>query len=147
MPADVEMTKIKVESYLGGLVPCVTVDESGAYSARSGSARVFVRVVAHPDGESTVVYVFAHLVDGATLSPELYEYVATDASTVFGTLLVIRDPGGTTGTILLRHALLGDFLDAAELEYVVGGIAHSGDEIDNELAARFGGTVFHPEAD
>lgn len=146
MPVDVEMTKRKVEAYLANLVPSVTVDDSGAYSARSGSARVFVKVVPHPDGESTMVYVFAQLVEGATLSPELYEYVATDASTVFGTLLVIKDDQGT-GSIYLRQSLLGDFLDSAELEYAVGGIASSADDIDDELAARFGGSVFHPEAD
>lgn len=143
--ADVELTKRKVEAYLANLAPSVTIDESGAYSARSGSSRVFVRVVPHPDGESTMVYVFAPLVEGATLSPELYEYVATDASTVFGTLLVIKDDE-STGGIILRHSLLGDFLDAAELEYAVGGIAASADELDNDLAARFGGEVFHPEA-
>lgn len=156
MPADLDLVKRKVESYLTDLAPNVVIDQTGTYSARSGSARVFVRVLEHPDGESALIYVFAPVVEGARLTPELFEYVATDSSMVFGTLLVVRDtpdqPDGqsagaaTTGTIYVRHTLLGDFLDSAELEYAVGGIASSADDLDDELATRFGGSVFHPEA-
>lgn len=144
MPANVELTRSKVQKFLTALGP-VTIDADGDYSLRAGSARVFVGVSPHPNGESTLVRVFSHVVEDVPLTPELYEFVATDWSMVFGTLVVVKRDGGK-GAIIMRETLLGDFIDAEELEYAVLGIAFSTDAMDNKLVSQFGGTVFHPDA-
>lgn len=144
MPADVALTTQRVQSYLTAMAGSVSLDSDGDYSIRSGSARVFVRISAHPNGEVTLVNVWAVVLDNVPVTPELLEYVATDNSTIFGTLTVSRRDDGS-GALILRHMLLGDYLDAEELEYVVGGLAWSADNADNELAGRFGGEVFHSE--
>ena len=46
-------------------------------------------------------------------------------------------------TVTFSHNLLGDYLDAEELMYAVGGVASSADELDDELVAKFGGRTFH----
>jgi hypothetical protein len=143
MAANVELVRNKVQKYLTSIGP-VSIDSDGDYSLRAGSARVFVRVQAHPNGESTIVRVFTQAVSGVRLSPELYEFVATNTSTVFGTLSVFKNEDGT-GMLVMRETLLGDFIDEEELKYAVLGIAFSTDEIDQELAERFGGRTFHDE--
>lgn len=144
MAANVELTKSKVQKYLTALGP-VNIDSDGDFSLRAGSARVFVRVGEHPNGQSTLVRVFAHVLEQVPLTPSLYEFVATDWSTVFGTLVVLKRDDGT-GVLVMREMLLGDFLDEDELKFAVLGIAFSSDEMDDELAARFGGVVFHSES-
>ena len=143
MAANVELTRSKVQKYLTAL-GSVNIDSDGDFSLQKGSARVFVNVAAHPNGDATLVRVFCQIVQNVPLTPALFEFVATDFGTIFGTLVVAKREDGT-GVLIMRETLLGDFLDADELEYAVLGIVSSADEIDDKLAARFGGTVFHPE--
>lgn len=143
MSANLDLVQLKVQRYLTDLGP-VSLDSDGDLSLQVGSARLFVRVLEHPNGESTLVHLFAFLVDGATLGPELYEYVATFDDTIFGTLLVVKLEDGT-GRVVLRETLLGDFLDADELHAAVLGLAYAGDQLDDEIAEAFGGDVFHPD--
>lgn len=140
---NVELTRSKVQKFLTTMGP-VSIDSDGDYSIRAGSARVFVRVSEHPNGESTLVRVFTQAVDGVRLTPELFEYVATDTSTVFGTLTVFKKQDGT-GMLIMRETLLGDFLDEDELKYAVLGLVYATDDQDEQLAARFAGEVFHEE--
>lgn len=145
MSADAALVKERVQKHLvefaGGMV---MIDSDGDYSTRKGSARVFVSVMEHPNGEAVLVYVNALVLEGVPGTPEFLKFVATEDSLLFGTFLAVERPNGEYG-LILRHMLLGDFLDKDELLYAVGNVLGAADHFDNELAARFGGRVFHPE--
>jgi len=144
MATSVAETRERVQSYLTSIFGRVEVDAGGLFTFQSGSTRVFVGVVPHPSNLATVVRVFAIMVSGAKLSPELYEYVARGTDRwVFGHVVVHLDDEGT-GRIVFITSLLGDFLDQQELTYAVAAVAQAADEMDDELVALFGGTVFHP---
>lgn len=120
----------------------VELDQDGDYSVRFGSARVFVRVWDWGDGD-VVISLWAPVVIGATRSPELFEHVAlTSDSFVFGHLgLDARDDG--TVDISLSHRILGNYLDEPELMHAVMALVRTADQLDDDLAARFGGRTFH----
>lgn len=143
MTTSVQETRERVQAYLTS-AGRIEIDSDGDFTFQEGSARVFVGVAEHPNGDATIVRVFGLMVTGAKLSPELYEYVALNTDNwVFGHIALHPDDKGTA-TIVFCTRLLGDFLDKDELMYAVFGIANTADQLDDELAARFGGSVFHP---
>ncbi|MEZ5141203.1 MAG: hypothetical protein R2726_01610 [Acidimicrobiales bacterium] len=139
--AEVERVRTKVRDYLTGVFDAVDVDEAGECALSYGSARVSVSVRIF-DEDSTAVHVEAPLVTGATASPELFHYVATSADTYDFGHLGVREEGDGKATITFSHSLLGDFLDDAELRTAVVAVSFYGDQLDDELAARFGGRVY-----
>lgn len=138
--SDVETVKQKVEAFLTSQGR-VGLDSDGDYSLGAGSTRVFVRVGAHPNGKATTVFVMAPVLIGAPATPELYEYVATTDTYIFGRLVAIKSQTGDVN-VFFSHMLLGDYLDREELLYAVGGVASSADDMDEELQAKFGGKRF-----
>lgn len=116
----------------------VEVYDDGSCSLKWGSTRVFLTVNVF-DEDSSVVRVRAQCVTGAKPSPELFHHVATYQAEV-GHLTITEEADGTA-TINFSHSLLGDFLNPAELRLTVAAVAYKADEIDDELAATFGGTV------
>lgn len=140
MPVNVDQVKAKVQAILTEKGP-VSLDGDGDYSIPMGSTRVFVRVLAHPNNEATLVSVFAPVLSGVPLTPEFYEYVALNADSLyFGHLSLDTNDSG--GFLMVTHILLGDYLDADELLYAVFGVASAADELDDDLQARFGGKRF-----
>ena len=117
----------------------VTINEDGSGTLLWGSARVDVAVEVF-DEDQSIVRVHACCVTGATPSPELYEHVAT-TSFDLGHYEVVPVDGGKVD-ILIRHSLIGEFLNPAELRMTIVAIAHEADGTDDDLAARFGGTVY-----
>lgn len=120
----------------------VTLNDDGSATLLWGSARVDVTVEVF-DEDQSVVQVKATAVTGATPSPELYEHVAT-SSLDLGHLTVVPEDGGTAA-IVISHGLIGEFLNPAELRMTVVAVAHTADTTDDELAARFGGSVYHAD--
>jgi hypothetical protein len=146
MAPDLEALRAKVQAYLTSEGP-VLVDSDGDYGIRSGSSQTYVRVLAHPNGEASLVTVFTPLLRGVTPTPELYEYVATHQSgQIFGRLFVSSQEGADTVDLYLDHALLGDFLDREELLYAAYGISGTADDLDDELKEKFGGERFWEDA-
>lgn len=138
----VPQAKQKVHDTLEGSFDDVVFNDDGTASFRYGSARVFVSVEPF-DEDSSVVLLKAPVVSGATVSPELYEYVATGADdTEFGHLTVSVEPDGTA-TINFSHTLLGDYLDDMELRVAAVAVAFTADALDEQLVERFGGRRFH----
>lgn len=117
----------------------VEFDDDDGCSLRYGSARVDITVGVF-DEDQAIVRVKAEAVKGATVSPELYEHVATFQADM-GHLTVSPEPGGTA-SIWFSHSLMGEFLNPAELRMTVIAVAFGADSVDDDLAARFGGTVF-----
>lgn len=120
----------------------VTLNADGSATLLWGSARVDVTVEVF-DQDQSVVRVYACCVKGATPSPELYEHVATTTFDL-GHYTVV--PDGATVDILIRHSLIGEFLNPAELRMTIVAVAHEADNTDDALAARFGGTVYAADA-
>lgn len=137
----VEAVRQKVEHFLtkNGRVE---LDADGDFSIRYGSARVFVRVVDWGDGDS-VISLWSIAVRGAAPSPALNEYVAYETDNyVFGHLSLVKRSDGTVD-INLSHRILGNYLDEGELMHSVIALAKTTDDLDDDLAARFGGRTFH----
>lgn len=138
--ADVAAVKDKVQAYLTSQGP-VQIDSEGRYGVEMGSARVYVEVEEHPNGEVVVVKVVAPFLFDVPITPDLYEYFALHADDwFFGSLGVWPNDEGTTALLVLRHTLLGDFLDKDELLYAVYGVGGVADDLDDELQQKFGGT-------
>jgi hypothetical protein len=116
----------------------VAVEGDGTCSLAYGSARVVVEVGVFDDDQAAV-HVRARCVTGATPSAELYRWVATNQADL-GHFNVVDEADGTA-TILFSHALVGEFLNAAELRLTVVAVAFTADRFDDALAARFGGRV------
>ena len=117
----------------------VTVNDDGSATLLWGSARVDVTVEVF-DEDQSVVQVAATCVTGATPSSELYEHIAT-SSLDLGHFSVVPEDGGTVA-IVISHGLIGEFLNPAELRMTIVAVAHEADTTDDELASRFGGTVY-----
>lgn len=132
--------KDKVQRYLTEFFR-VEVDSDGDFVVRGGSTAVWIRcgVLEEVKDQPTIVEVLARILSGVTPTPELFEYVATSADDhTLGHLSLAKEDGGTYG-IWMTHRLLGDYLDAEEIRWAVGGILWAVDELDDDLKARFGG--------
>ena len=141
----VEETRRKVEEYLANAFDDVTVDDD-KWCITYGSAKVQIDVGIF-DEDGSVVHVESPTVTGADASPELFHYLATNSHHhEFGHLGAL-ETGDGKATITFGHSLLGEFLDPAELRTAVIAVAFTADQLDNELAARFGGEVHDADGD
>jgi len=138
-------TKDKVQRFLTQMAS-VNIDENGRYSIRHGSARVFVSVEELGD-DHTWVKLVCPLVWEATISPELYEYIALNSDLYkYGTLsLVVDNDDSSKASIFFTYGMLGTTLDPDELQLAVGLIANTADELDDELKKQFNGKRFHED--
>ncbi len=134
-------TEAKVREFLSSFED-VDVHDDGSCSLQYGSARVFVTVGVF-DEDQSVVKVKAACVTGAKASPELFEHVATQQTEVGHLRVVLEDDG--SATINFCHSLLGEFLNPAELRMAVVAVAYTADELDDDLAATYGGKVYDAE--
>lgn len=141
MPSVLE-TKERVRAILTDEFGSVDVDSDGDFSLRNGSARVFVRV-GDLDDDQTIVKLFSMVTSGATPSDALFEYVAVEGAGYYLGRLGARELPNGTVDLWLTHRLLGDTLDPEELIGSVVALAVTADELDDDLVARFGGSVFH----
>lgn len=144
--ADVVQLKERVQRLLIDQNGSVSIDRDGDFFVRRGSAIVYVRVM--PWGEkSTLVKAWSILVVDVPMTPDVYRWVAVDGQCYwFGHARAVDGEAvegqPLLGRIQFEHVLLGDVLDADELEAAVNGVASSADELDDDLVARFGGTRF-----
>ena len=137
--SDVALVRERVQTYLTQQGPIV-IDDNGNFTIQYGSTRVIIQVVAHPDENATAVIVSASMLFQVPLTAELYRHVATHADDWwFGHVYLVEAPDGTTGTIVARHLLLGDYLDKEELMYAINGVGNSADATDEQLQTLFGG--------
>lgn len=138
--AAVEQARAKVQEYLSQFDD-VEIDADGNCSLRYGSALVEVDVQTF-DQDSAAVVIKAACVTGATSSPELFEHIATGGGGAeFGHLSATKESDGTI-TINFSHSMLSDYLNPAELRMVVIAVAYTADQLDDGLAAKFGGKVY-----
>jgi len=108
------------------------IDEDGDIPIRRGSAAVYVRVLEEPP----TVVVYSPLVFDVTVGPEVFEELnRLNGQTYFVRFLLV----GTTvmcSAEVFAHPFVADDVVSA---YVL--VSRLADEVDDELARRFGGTV------
>lgn len=132
-------TKERVQAYLTKFGP-VSIDSDGDFSVTSGSSRAYVSVKEHPNNDSTLVDIWAPFLHDVEMTPALFEYIALyNGRLVFGHLEIHPRKDTNTCLLVVRHRLLGDYLDQEELAYSVFGVVGSADELDDEMQSEFGG--------
>lgn len=139
MGANIIEVRDQVARLLASMAGPIQLDPSGNLSFDYGSARVFVSVKPFADA-SSIIEVFSITNFEIDPTPELYKYVALHAGDlIFGHLTLEEE--GDKAYLILRHVLLGDFLDPEELFFAVGAVANSADDIDHQLQDQFGGRL------
>ena len=144
--ARAQALKDKVHGLLSQIADGYQVDSEGDSFIEYGSSRIYFST--HPFGDDgTVVEIWCLLLINVTITPELFEYVACEGANYhFGSMIVRRSPDDpSVGQVVFSHSLLGDYLDLEELKVAALGVLFAADDIDNELAGRFGGTTFTGE--
>jgi hypothetical protein len=113
--------------------------DDGVFRLRNDSAVGFVRVREWHD--SVIVKIWSPILRDVILTPELFEWVATEGQDrFFSHARVIRDDSDDSmGMIVWENDLLGDFIDPAELRGVVISVMVGANALDDELQDRFGG--------
>ena len=71
---------------------------------------------------------------------DLFRWVATEGADYrFGNAHLHLDESEATAQLFFSHTLLGDYLDAEELNWAVGAVGFTADRLDDELLPMFGG--------
>lgn len=146
MPTLLEL-RDQVQRILSEGVGSLEVGPEGVLTFRHQSTRVFVNCREQDLDEGrtrSLVFITAPILIGVPPTPDLFEYVATNADNwMFGHLSA--HPSDSAIDILMTHTLLGDYLDAEELRTAAFGIALTANDLDDELQQRFGGTRAHED--
>lgn len=145
MPITVEQVKSKAQRILTDYYGSVRIDRDGDFVVTKGSAVAYIKVAQFGD-DSVVVQIKCPLVQDAPMSPELCRWVAVEGQQYwFGGCSLNPSADGATAWVYFKHSILGDDLDESELLRSVAAVVVSGDQLDNELQAKFGGTLFGSE--
>ncbi len=130
----------RVQDILLDAMERVEIDRDGDFSFAHGSTRVFVRVLDGPGSGAVSVWAVTNV--AVPSSPELFEFIATNADAwLFGHLSAHAAADGTAA-VILSHRLFGDFLEDEELVATLSVVASTADEIDEDIQQRFGGEIF-----
>jgi len=121
----------------------VKVDSDGDVVIRYESAVCWVSVRdwhSDKEGRNTIVQVRSPILWNVKMTPAVYQWVATEGQKYyFGAVSVGIDEGQTEGALWLKYSLLGDNLDAPELETAVVCVLGDANRLDDELQKKFGG--------
>lgn len=140
--ATVDQVKNKIQRMLTNRFGTVKIDKDGDFVVVFESAVVFVHVHQWTD-DQTVVAVRCPMITDVKITPELTHWIAVEGQRfVFGTCYLNPDANGKTGWVYFQHNLLGDDLDEPELMETLDAIVLTGNKLDNELCAQFGGKLF-----
>jgi T3SS (YopN, CesT) and YbjN peptide-binding chaperone 1 len=137
--ATMSETRDRVARLLAEMVGTLQLESDGTLSFVYESTMVRVTVSSFLE-QSSVVNILAVTNADLDPTPELFRYVATHADDwVFGHLGAWENEGKVF--IVLRHSLLGDYLDPEELQAAVAAVATTADTLDDEVKAKFGGRL------
>lgn len=136
----VEEVRSKVQRILMGEFGSVRTLANDDFVLENESAVGFVRVIDWGDGD-TIVKVYSPMLSDVTISPALYEWVATEGQQRwFAHARVFPDQENPkVGLLAWEYDLLGNFLDADELLHCVGQVMVGANNLDDELQKQFGG--------
>jgi hypothetical protein len=137
-PKLVVKTRAMIEKRLQQMFKWYFVDEHGNYVLGMGSARMFV-VPAWLENDAAVIRVFAITNLDVPLTQELMEFLlAKNMEFVFGGFAL--DP--QERAVWFNHNLLAEYTAPDEFEATLAAIAHTADELDDEIKGLFGGRLY-----
>jgi hypothetical protein len=133
--------KEKVQRILTESFGSVTIDKDGDFYVRFDSAVVYIRVL-ELKNETSIVRSWSIMLSDVQPTPEMYRWVATNGQDNFFGHASVEEREDGLVNIIFTHFLLGDFLDAEELNWAVIALGKTANELDDQLQARFGGKKF-----
>jgi hypothetical protein len=137
MMAKVEEVQRKVHNILTSEFGTVTTDKEGAFRFPYQSTVVNVRVEEFGTDETLVKFDGLIAMDSKS-GASVYEWCnENNESIAFGTIVHLHS--GKNNLTILKHAILGDFLDPAELMTALKGIVLLADDLDDKFISQFGG--------
>jgi hypothetical protein len=131
----------KTRDYLHALFGEVNVKlMEDTFVLQEGTTFVYARPFAIGDKKSGVE-VFSYVTVDVDVTEELMRYLLTyNLRLILGGFgLSIGDDG--KAAVILTHTILGDTMEREELYGSVSAIARVADELDEQMAAAFGGTT------
>jgi len=130
----IDETRTRVEKLLIDSFPDYVAFENGAYAVSRGSTRVMIVVRSFAETDC-VVECTAHVVVGATITPELMSFLLRkNAEVHFGAFGLLFD-----NTIIFTHSITGANMDRSELITTVAATAIIADHYDDEIVQMAGG--------
>lgn len=131
--------KDRVQRMLSELIGRIEIDPDGDFTFSFESTRVFVLVRDWEATESVLVTVQAIFLWEVPGSPELFEFVATEAYDYrFGALCLYRREDGNFNANF-KHTLIGDTLDPDEFKHALFSVTIAANALDDEMKEKFGG--------
>ena len=135
--ATVAEVQRKVHNILTSEFGSVTVDKDGAFRFPYQSTVVNVSVEDFGDNE-TLVKLDGLIALDSKSGAAVYEWCnQQNGAIAFGS--VVHMESGKNNITIIKHAILGDFLDPAELFAALRGIVILADDLDDKFIAKFGG--------
>lgn len=141
--ASVADVQRKVHNILASEIGSVTVDKDGAFRFPYQSTVVNVSVEDFGDNE-TLIKLDGLIALDSSSGAAVYEWCnQQNAAIAFGT--VVHLESGKNNVTIIKHAILGDFLDPAELFTALRGLIFLADDLDDKFIAKFGGQRYQDQ--
>ena len=145
--ADLDATMMKVQRLLTGPMGLrISLQgESITVTFTDSSTRVNLNFTAWGQNKagdaSTLVGLSCPLLWEVDPSPQLYEWIAREGGKYYFGHVAAYDDQSAPGKLFLmmKHTLLGDYLDEEELHWALYTMLNTADQLDDELKGKFGG--------
>jgi hypothetical protein len=145
--ADVDATMMKVQRLLTGpmALRISMQGETITVTFTDSSTRVNLNFTAWGQNKagdpSTLIGLSCPLLWEVDPSPSVYEWVARDGGKYYFGHVAVYDDSSAPGKLFLmmKHTLLGDYLDEEELHWALYTMLQTADQLDDELKGKFGG--------
>lgn len=145
--ADVDTTMMKVQRLLTGPMGLriALQGETITVTFSDSSTRVNLNFSAWGQNKagdaSTLIQLSAPLLWEVDPSPTLFEWVAREGGKYYFGHVTVFDDQSAPGKLFLmmKHTLLGDYLDEEELHWALYTLLQTADGLDDELKGKFGG--------
>ena len=138
----VDEVRAKVQRILIDQLGSVEVGSDNQFWLYNDSAVGRVDVIDWGDGD-TIVQVGAGVIREVPLTPEVFEWVATEGQSYwFAKFRVFRSSDNpSVGILVLQDELLGNSIDPDELMWAARQVMRNANELDEELQKKFGGLL------
>ncbi len=141
--ASVADVQRKVHNILTSEIGSVTVDKDGSFRFPYQSTVVNVSVEDFGNNE-TLIKLDGLIALDSSSGAAVYEWCnQQNAAIAFGT--VVHLESGKNNVTIIKHAILGDFLDPAELFTALRGLIFLADDLDDKFISKFGGQRYQDQ--
>ena len=124
----------------------VELRASGGFFVRLESTGCRITCHQRPDDDDddderpVYIAISAVILLDVPVTNDLFRWVATEGADYrFGNAHLYLDESETTAQLFFSHTLLGDYLDAEELNHAVAAVGFTADRLDDELLPVLGG--------